>query len=235
MSMTCNVLPRTMFTGDCLDVMRGMNSKCVDLIYLDPPFNSKHDYAAPIGSEAAGAAFKDTWTLNDIDLAWLGLIAEQNPNLYKILDATMTQSDRAYLIYMAVRLLEMHRILKHDGGGIYLHCDSTMSHWLKLVMDSIFGKPNFRNEIVWQRYGSHNDARKYGRVTDSVLYYAGKSRTWNHLKIPLSDDDIEKRYRNRDERGPYTTSPLHARTLSGGGMNTLGRESQTFGNSLEIG
>jgi len=71
-----NVKNRTLFTGDNLDVMRGMNAQCVDLIYLDPPFNSKRDYAAPIGSEAAGAAFKDTWTLSDVDIAWIGIIAE---------------------------------------------------------------------------------------------------------------------------------------------------------------
>ena len=117
---------RTLWTGDNLDIMRGMNSESVDLLYLDPPFNSKHNYAAPIGSEAAGAEFKDTWTLSDIDVAWHGLIADENPALYNVINAAMTKSDKAYLIYMAVRLLEMRRVLK-PTGSIYLHCDPTMS------------------------------------------------------------------------------------------------------------
>ena len=103
---------RTMWTGDNLDIMRGMNSESVDLIYLVPPFNSKHNYAAPIGSEAAGAEFRDTRTLSDIAVEWHGLIADENPELYKIIDATITNSDRACIIYMAIRLLEMRRILK---------------------------------------------------------------------------------------------------------------------------
>lgn len=97
--------------------MRGMNSASVDLIYLDPPFNSNANYAAPIGSEAAGAEFKDTWTLQDVDIAWLDLIETKHSKLYKVIQAAMTDSDKSYLIYMAVRLLELKRILKPDGGG----------------------------------------------------------------------------------------------------------------------
>ena len=145
--MTSNIKPKTIFTGDNLPIMRGMNSASVDLIYLDPPFNSNANYAAPIGSEAAGAEFKDTWTLNDVDVAWLDLIETKHPALNRVIHAAMTNSDKSYLIYMAVRLLEMKRILK-DTGSIYLHCDPTMSHYLKLVMDAVFGKVNFRNEII---------------------------------------------------------------------------------------
>ena len=110
-----------MFTGDNLGVVRGMNSASVDLIYLVPPFNSNRDYAAPVGSEAAGAAFKDTRTLSDIDLAWHGLIAEAEPALYAIVDATGRSHGsgmKSYLIMMAVRLLEMRRLLK-ETGSIY--------------------------------------------------------------------------------------------------------------------
>ena len=146
--MDTNVNPKTIFTGDNLPIMRGMNSESVDLIYLDPPFNSKANYAAPIGSEAAGAAFKDTWTLSDVDITWLDLIEAKHPALNRVIHAAMTNSDKSYLIYMAVRLLEMRRILKNTGS-IYLHCDPTMSHYLKLVMDAVFGKVNFRNEIIW--------------------------------------------------------------------------------------
>ena len=100
--MNTNVNPKTIFTGDNLPIMRGMNSKSVDLIYLDPPFNSKANYAAPIGSEAAGAAFKDTWTLSDVDITWLDLIEAKHPALNRVIHAAMTNSDKSYLIYMAV-------------------------------------------------------------------------------------------------------------------------------------
>ena len=128
--MAANFTNRTLWTGDNLDVMRGLNSESVDLIYLDPPFNSNRNYAAPIGSEAAGAAFKDTWTLDDVDLAWHGLIAEEHPGLYSIIDAAgigHSKGMKSYLIMMAVRMLEMRRILK-PTGSLYLHCDPTAGH-----------------------------------------------------------------------------------------------------------
>ncbi len=103
---------KTIWTGDNLYIMRGMSSDSVDLIYLNPPFNSKANYAAPIGSKAAGAVFKDTWTLNDLDAEWLDLIEARHPQLHRVIMAAMTNSDKAYLVYMAARLLEMHRILK---------------------------------------------------------------------------------------------------------------------------
>lgn len=137
--MTANWQNKTVFTGDNLPIMRGMNSESVDLIYLDPPFNSNANYAAPIGSKAAGAEFKDTWRLSDLDIAWLDLIELKHSKLNRVIQAAMTDSDKSYLIYMAVRLVEMKRILK-DTGSIYLHCDPTMSHYLKLVMDAIFGR-----------------------------------------------------------------------------------------------
>ena len=142
---------RTMWTGDNLDIMRGMNSESVDLIYLDPPFNSNRTYSAPIGSQAAGAAFKDTWNLDDVDVAWHGEIAEQNPAVYAVIDTAGVvhgPSMKSYLIMMAVRLFEMRRLLK-PTGSIYLHCDPTASHYLKMLLDAVFGRGNFRNEIVW--------------------------------------------------------------------------------------
>ncbi len=148
-----------------------MNSETIDLIYLDPPFNSNANYAAPIGSEAAGAEFKDTWTLDDIDITWLDLIEIDQPALNKVIHAAMTDSDKSYLIYMAVRLLEMHRVLK-PTGSIYLHCDPTMSHYLKLVMDAIFGKNNFRNEIIWHYEKWTNAAKYFQRNHDIVLMYS---------------------------------------------------------------
>ena len=116
---TCNIPNRTVFEGDNLDVMRGMNDACVDLIYLDPPFNSNRDYAAPIGSEAAGAAFKDTWGLTDVDDAWHNEIAETDLALYKVIDASEHSHGsgmKSYLIMMAVRLsgLVNHGIVTVD-------------------------------------------------------------------------------------------------------------------------
>ena len=108
---------RTLWTGDNLDILRGMNSESVDLIYLDPPFNSNQNFSAPIGSEAAGAAFKDTWTLSDIDEAWHGEIADKDPTLYAIIDTaglSHGKSMKSYLIMMAVRLLEMQRASQAD-------------------------------------------------------------------------------------------------------------------------
>ena len=150
--------------------MRGMNSETIDLIYLDPPFNSNANYAAPIGSEAAGAEFKDTWTLDDIDITWLDLIEIDQPALNRVIHAAMTDSDKSYLIYMAVRLLEMHRILK-PTGSIYLHCDPTMSHYLKLVLDAIFGRESFLNEIVWTYRTGGVSKQWFGRKHDIILFY----------------------------------------------------------------
>ena len=172
-----NIKPKTNFTGDNLPIMRGMNSDSVDLIYLDPPFNSNANYAAPIGSEAAGAEFKDTWTLNDVDAAWLDLIEAKHPALNRVIHAAMTDSDKSYLVYMAVRLLEMHRILK-DTGSLYLHCDPTMSHYLKLVMDAVFGKSNFRNEVVWCYKTGSRSKSQFGRKHDVILFY---SKTKNYV------------------------------------------------------
>ena len=148
-----NFADKTIWTGDNLDILRGMNSECVDLIYLDPPFNSNRDYEAPVGSKAAGAAFKDTWTLSDLDVAWMGLIADEQPAIANLLHSsrlTHGKGMQSYLTMMAVRLLEMWRVLK-PTGSVYLHCDPTASHYLKLLMDAVFGAGNFRNEVVWQR------------------------------------------------------------------------------------
>ncbi len=192
---------QTIWTGDNLPIMRGMNSESVDLIYLDPPFNSNTNYAAPIGSKAAGAEFKDTWTLTDINVEWVNLIESKHPALYRVLLAAMTSSDKSYLIYMAARLLEIRRILK-PKGSIYLHCDPTMSHYLKLLMDAVFGKRKFRNEIIWKRNSSHNDSKAFGRVVDSLLFYGPPIRT-DSVRVPLSTDYTEKFYRHRDHRGLY--------------------------------
>ena len=211
---------QTIFTGDNLDIMRGMDSESVDLIYLDPPFNSNRHYEAPIGSKAAGAEFKDAWTFEDTKEAWWGLIADEHPALYKVIDAAGdvgNEGDKAYLIYMAMRLLEMRRILK-PTGSIYLHCDDVMSHSLKMVMDAIFGRKNYQNEITWKRNSSHNDAKRFGRVADSILFY-GAQINKDSVRVPLNPDYVKQFYRYEDKRGVYRVGDLTAKGLSGGGYD----------------
>ena len=194
-----NWAKRTMWTGDNLDIMRGMNSESVDLIYLDPPFNSNRNYAAPIGSEAAGAAFKDTWTLDDVDLAWHGEIAEQHPALYANIGAAREAHGagmQSYLIMMGVRLLEMRRLLK-ETGSIYLHCDPTAGHYLKLVMDAVFGVENFRNEIVWHYRRWTGRAKRFQRLHDLVYFYT-KSDNYNFNQLFT---DYTAGSRQRKEQG----------------------------------
>ena len=194
-----NFADRTIWTGDNLDILRGLNSASVDLIYLDPPFNSNRDYAAPVGSAAAGAAFKDTWTLSDLDVAWMGLVADERPAMYQVLQAaglTHGKGMQSYLCMMAVRLLEMRRVLK-DSGSIYLHCDPTAGHYLKLLMDSIYGQSNFRNEITWRRTNAKGLAFKgYPRNADILLYYSATDDfTWNRPFLPHDPQYVERFYR----------------------------------------
>ena len=201
---------QTIWTADNLDVLRGMNSESVDLIYLDPPFNSNRSYEAPIGSEAAGAAFKDAWTLSDIDLAWIGLIAEKEPNLSAVIDAAGLAHGKgmtSYLVMMAVRLLEMRRALK-PTGSIYLHCDPTASHYLKLLMDCVFGTGNFRNEITWKRRHGFSSAvhksNRFGICTDILLFYAASNDSPFMPQYSKDHPDyrtyVEKSFRLVDEK-----------------------------------
>jgi len=192
--------------------MRGMNSDSVDLIYLDPPFNSNRDYAAPIGSKVAGAAFKDTWTLSDVDEAWHGEIAERDPVLYGIIDAAgqvHSKGMKSYLIMMAVRLLEMKRLLK-STGSIYLHCDPTASHYLKALMDSIFGSKNFRSEIIWRRSNAHNKLkRQYGPIHDVILFYGISEQAPFHPGLtPYAKTYITKNFPRHDDAGRYQSNVL---------------------------
>ena len=213
-----NFRDKTIWTGDNLDILRGMNSECVDLIYLDPPFNSNQDYAAPVGSQAAGAAFKDTWTLSDLDVAWMGLIADEQPAVHHVLQAAREAHGKgmqSYLCMMAVRLTEMRRVLK-DTGSIYLHCDPTASHYLKLLMDGIFGRRNYRNEISWKRTSSHSDAKRYANVSDRLLFYAFEGGTWNTQHLPLGEGYVARDYRHNDEHGRYRVDNLTGPGLSSG-------------------
>jgi site-specific DNA-methyltransferase (adenine-specific) len=166
--------PNRLYFGDCLEVMRAdVASESVDLIYLDPPFNSKRLYNAFIGG-AQWVAFDDTWR-------WYEAIGDfhevaQQPAYSGLMEGLRSilgeGPELAYLSYMANRLLECHRVLK-PTGSIYLHCDPTMSHYLKLVMDGIWGKKNFVNEVVWcYEFGGRVSKRAYGRRHDTIFFYA---------------------------------------------------------------
>ena len=173
---TPNFADKTIWTGDNLDILRGLNSETVDLIYLDPPFNSNRNYSAPVGSKAAGAAFKDTWTLSDLDVAWMGLIADEQPAIANLLHAaslTHGKGMQSYLTMMAIRLMEMRRVLK-DTGSIYLHCDPTASHYLKLLMDATFGKHNFGMRLSGS--GSTSIQTPSGSARSPILCFSTRRR-----------------------------------------------------------
>ena len=180
---------RTLFCKDNLDILQNIDSNTIDLIYLDPPFNKNKVFTAPIGSSAEGASFKDYFREEDVKDEWLQTIKEDHIELYNFLNGIKNISNNkqylynyCYLAYMAIRLIEMHRILK-DTGSIYFHCDPTMSHYIKLLTDIIFGEKNFRNEIVWSHQGSWiQPYDKYPRRHDILLYYGNsKSITYNVL------------------------------------------------------
>ncbi len=169
----------------------------MDLIYLDPPFNSGRQYSAPIGSEAAGAAFKDTWTLSDINIAEQGIIRKEHKALHSVIKAAgvaHSPSMRSYMIYMGIRLIEMRRILK-STGSIYLHCDQNASAWLKAMMDAVFGKDQLRNEIVWH-YGKWTNATSFfQRNHDMLLFYSkGDGHTFNKVRRTDTPKHIERGY-----------------------------------------
>ena len=217
---TPNFADKTIWTGDNLDILRGMNSECVDLIYLDPPFNSNRNYEAPVGSKAAGAAFKDAWTLSDLDVAWMGLIADEQPAIANLLHTskfTHGKGMQSYLTMMAVRLMEMRRVLK-PTGSIYLHCDPTASHYLKLLMDAVFGAGQFQNHIVWRRTTAHSDSTRYGSNADHLLFYAkGDQWTWNP-QFQGYDEKYKARFQRKDPDGrAWSDYDLTAKGLSGGG------------------
>ena len=188
-----NVANRTIFCDDNLDVMRGINDQCIDLIYLDPPFNKNKKFTAPVGSSAEGASFDDIFREEDLKQEWLWTIREDQPDLYHYLEGIKGVGkpyNFAYLAYMAIRLIECRRILK-DTGSIYLHCDPTMSHYLKTTMDCIFGEDNFRNEIVWGYTGPGSPKmRQFNRKHDIIFWYSkGKKWTFNRddVRIPHKD------------------------------------------------
>ena len=189
---------RTLFHGDNLAFLRAMNSESVDLIATDPPFNKGRDFHATPDSLAAGAKFQDRWSWErDVHQDWVDQITDDYPRLMEAIEsARYAHSDGmgAYMCFMAVRLLAMRRVLK-PTGSIYLHCDPTASHYLKAVMDAVFGRRNFVNEIVW-----HYRKWAAGKYTfqsnhDIILFYARsptRERTFNQLFMPRAASTVKR-------------------------------------------
>lgn len=201
----------TLFYGDNLYHLREMQSSLVDLIYLDPPFNSKSAYnllfRTPGGDavQAQTTAFKDTWSWDRSAAdAFDDVLASGSPaaSIMKSLHGFLGESDMmAYVAMMSVRLIEMQRVLK-PTGSLYLHCDPTASHYLKLLLDGIFGFGNFRNEITWQRTASHGDSKTWSRVADHILFYTKSSKfTWNPPHQVHSPEYLASHYSSADADG----------------------------------
>ena len=201
----------TLYYGDNLDVLkRYVKDESVDLVYLDPLFNSRQDYnvlfAEKDGSQSSSQihAFEDTWEWNIEAQRTLEQIVEKGGRVADALRSFRTflgGSDMmAYLAMMAPRLVELRRVLK-ETGSIYLHCDPTASHYLKILMDAVFGPQFFRNEISWRRSSAHSDVKqgmkRCGRVRDTLLFYSmGPANTWNTVYTPYSEDYKESEYRH---------------------------------------
>ena len=214
-----------LYFGDNLDILRNQVADAsVDLIYLDPPFNSNANYNVLFqergGQQSAAqiTAFEDTWHWNlDSESAYRDVVTNARapfqtrklPDLLQAMRSFLGDNDMmAYLTMMAQRMVELHRVLK-DTGSIYLHCDPTASHYLKLLMDSVFGADNFRNEVIWKRTSAHNSATRYGPNHDVILFYSKSQKyTWNQVSQKYDEGYIKNFYRHEDERGRYTLSDL---------------------------
>ena len=220
-----------LYFGDNLEILReNVADESVDLIYLDPPFNSNATYNVLFrersGEDSAAqiTAFEDTWKWSiESEYAYDDVITDGPEKLGDLLQSMrgfLGQNDMmAYLTMMAQRMSELHRVLK-PTGSVYLHCDPTASHYLKLMMDAVFGNQNYKNEIVWKRSSAHNDSGTCGRTHDVIFLYT-KDRltlTWNNQYQEYDPSYVESHYRRKTEDGRvYRTDNLTAMSLSGGG------------------
>ena len=209
------ITENTLFYGDNLPILREyIPDESIDLIYLDPPFNSNRTYNVLFkqesgqDSEAQIAAFEDTWHWNQAaEETYHELVTAAPPHVGQMIGALRgfigQNQMMAYLVMMAARLVELHRVLK-PTGSLYLHCDPTASHYLKIVLDTVFEPDNYRNEIIWQRTSSHNDSKKWGSVHDTLFFYSKSSKfVWNSVYTEHDPKYVENFYRHRDKRGIY--------------------------------
>jgi site-specific DNA-methyltransferase (adenine-specific) len=207
-----------LYYGDNLPVLREhIPDEVADLIYLDPPFNSNADYNVLFGgngnSQAQIRAFADTWHWGLESERSYADVMQHGGRVADMLEAfrrALGDNDMmAYLAMMAVRLIELRRVLK-PTGSIYLHCDPIASHYLKILLDAIFGKDRFLNEISWKRTTAHNDPNRYGRITDRLLFYSkSATKTFNRIPGSFSEQQL-KRYKYEDEGGKFKAENLTA-------------------------
>ena len=200
-----------LYFGDNLNILRDhVDDASVDLIYLDPPFNSNASYNVLFqeksGQQSAAqiTAFEDTWHWNlESESAYRDVVTNASgklPDLLQAMRSFLGENDMmAYLTMMAQRMVELHRVLK-DTGSIYLHCDPTASHYLKLLLDAVFGARNYRNEISWRRTNAHNDAkqgrRQFGNVRDTILFYSKGNRwIWNWQYTEYDSEYVDNFYK----------------------------------------
>ena len=187
-----NFKNRTLYHGDNLDFLRGMNSETVHLIATDPPFNKNRDFHATPDSLAKGARFRDRWSWErDVHEEWVDSIKDDWPAVWSVIEAARSaygDDMAAFLCWLGVRVMEMRRVLRQDGS-LYLHIDHTAHAYVKALLDAIFGHKNFRNEIVWHYYNIANVARKhFGRKHDSILWYSKSA------KASFNWDDMREEY-----------------------------------------
>ena len=218
-----------LYYGDNLSILRNQSdfpNECIDLIYLDPPFNSNRNYSVP-SSKAQIRAFTDTWKWDNTASRQFDEVIEQGGNIAKAMlsfRALLGETKMlAYLTMMAPRLVELRRILK-PTGSIYLHCDSTASHYLKLLMDSIFGMENFRNEIIWRRTGANNSAHGFGPIHQTILFYARSDDTMFYFPTgPYTKDYIERFFRFEEDGDRFR--PV---LLTGPGTTRIGESGKSW-------
>ena len=186
-------LNRTLFIGDNLPILRGIDSESVDLIATDPPFNKgvkafEGIVTAGEGREGTKVSYKDTWTWGDVQAEWTEAIKDDHPNLYAVIQAANAASGEdmgAFLCWLGVRVLEMHRILK-PTGSLYLHVDHTAGAWVKAMLDAIMSKNSFRNEIIWHFPDNfQGNVKRFASNSNTILFYAGGGYTFNHVYVPL--------------------------------------------------
>ena len=215
---TLNFPTSALYLGDNLDFMRGMNSETVSLIATDPPFNKGvKAFKAKDGTAADGQSFTDKWNWQkDVHPQWVKDIQENWPAVGAVIEAAKLAQGydtAAYLCWLGVRLLEMHRILRNDGA-IYVHLDQTAVAWVKALMDAIFGRDNSRNEIVWRRTHSKNSvATRFGTNHDTILAYSKGKWAFNKKRAvrPFAQDEEQAGYKLDKKTGRYfALSPVHA-------------------------
>jgi site-specific DNA-methyltransferase (adenine-specific) len=214
---------RNLYYGDNLDVMRShIKDESIDLIYLDPPFNSNQEYNVSFGSDSQIQAFNDTWQWCEETAETLSEIRQLAPKLCEILETFHSIlgsiSLSAYLIMMGARILEFKRVLK-PTGSLYLHCDPTACHYIKIILDAIFGINNFRHQLIWKRTSAHNDSKGWGHIQDNILFYTKSNNyTWNKIYTQYDEQYLSKFYKFKDNHGRiFRLSDLTAKGITKSG------------------